>query len=94
VHMAQGIAGDEALREVPIPAAVKIDVEGHEFAVLQGLKQTLTNSACRRLCLEVHSALLPSGLRQDGIMRFIRDCGFNVLSESARSSTVHVVVTR
>jgi FkbM family methyltransferase len=93
-HVAQGMAGDEALRNAPVPAAVKVDVEGHEYAVLCGLKRTLSGGACRRLCLEIHPLLLPSGVNKDTIMRFIRSCGFNILSESARSAEVHVVAAR
>jgi FkbM family methyltransferase len=94
LHAAQGMAGDEALRNSPVPTVVKIDVEGHEFAVLCGLKQTLSGAPCRRLCLEIHPLLLPSGVNKDTIMKFIRSCGFNVLSESARSTEVHVVAIR
>ncbi len=94
VHVAQGMAGDEAVQHAPIPAAVKIDVEGHELAVLRGLKQTLSHVACRRLCLEVHPNLLPSGISREMIMTFIRNCGFSVLSENARSAAVHVVAAR
>ena len=94
VHTAQGMAGDEALRNAPIPAAMKIDVEGDEFAVLCGLKRTLSLAACRKLCLEIHPPSLPSGVNQERIMRFIRNCGFNILTESARSTEVHVVATR
>lgn len=94
VHTTQGIAGDEALRSAPVPMAVKIDVEGHEFAVLFGLKQTLSNGACRKLCLEIHPPLLPPGIDQEGIMAFIRNCGFKFMRVAARSADVHVVARR
>ncbi len=94
VNTIQGIAGDEALRDFPIPAVVKIDVEGHEFAVLSGLKQTLSSEACRLLSVEVHPSLLPSGINKDSIMAFIRERGFNVLSQSVRSMEVQVVASR
>jgi FkbM family methyltransferase len=94
VHTTQGMAGDEALRNAATPAAVKIDVEGHEFAVLSGLKRTLSTASCRSLCLEVHPSLLPSGITQESIIEFIRKCGLTVLSESARSQDFHVVATR
>jgi len=94
LHTVQGMAGDEALRNAPIPASVKIDVEGHEFEVLNGLKKTLSNPSCRRLCLEVHPTLLPAGINRDGIVEFIRGCGFDILSESARPPALHVVAAR
>jgi FkbM family methyltransferase len=94
LHTAQGMAGDEALRHAPFPVAIKIDVEGQEFAVLCGLKQTLSRPVCRKLCLEIHPAWLPSGISQESIMKFIRNCGFSALTESARTTEVHVVATR
>lgn len=44
LHVARALTGDEAISHSPIPAAVKIDVEGHEFAVLKGLRQTVNSS--------------------------------------------------
>jgi hypothetical protein len=88
------MAGDEALRSAPVPNAIKIDVEGHEFAVLQGLRQTLSNAACRRIGLEVHPGLLPSGISQANVVTFLRDCGLDVQSESARSDAVHLIAVR
>jgi FkbM family methyltransferase len=94
LHVVPGITGDEALRGAPIPAAVKIDVEGHEYAVLNGLRQTLSSPCCRRLCLEIHPTLLPEGIDQSGIMTFLDGCGFHVLSESSRPPAVHVVAVK
>jgi FkbM family methyltransferase len=94
VHVAQGMAGDEAIRNASIPAVVKVDVEGHELAVLNGLKRTLSNTACRRLCLEFHPTLVPPGISEEMIMTFIRDCGLSVLSKTARSAAVHVIAVR
>jgi FkbM family methyltransferase len=94
VHVAQGMAGDEAIGNTSFPAVVKVDVEGHELAVLSGLKQTLSNKACRRLCVEVHPALLPPGTSQEAIMTLIRNCGLRVLSQTARSAAIHVIAVR
>lgn len=94
VHSARGMAGDEALRDFPVPAAIKIDVEGHEYAVLSGLKQTLSSPSCRRLCLEIHPPMLPSGIGKDDVLKFVRDSGFNILTETVRSADIHVVASR
>lgn len=94
VQTVRSMAGDEALRNTPVPASVKIDVEGHEFAVLRGLKQTLSNPACRRLCLEIHPPLLPPGVSEDGIMTFIRECGFSVVSDNKRSAEFLVIAAK
>jgi FkbM family methyltransferase len=90
----QGMAGDEALRDLPIPSAVKIDVEGHEFAVLNGLNRTLSNRGCRLLSVEIHPSLLPPGINKDSIMTLIQEHGFNVLSQTVRSMEVQVVASR
>ena len=82
----QAIPGDEALEHLPAPAVVKIDVEGHEFAVLCGLKKTLSSSACRVLCVEVHPQLLPPEIDEHRIVQFIRECGFSSVKENARAS--------
>ena len=94
VHIARGMAGDEVIGNTSIPAVVKVDVEGHELAVLRGLNQTLTNAACRRLCLEVHPNLLPPGVNEDTVMTFVRNCGLKVLSQTARSAAIHIIAVR
>jgi FkbM family methyltransferase len=93
VHTVPAMAGDEALHGV-VPAAMKVDVEGHELAVLTGLKHALSSKACRRLCLEIHPTLLPSDVTEAGIMAFIKDCGFHILHESPRPPAIHVVATK
>jgi FkbM family methyltransferase len=90
----QGMAGDEALRDFPIPSVVKIDVEGHEFAVLNGLKRTLSNKSCRLLSVEIHPSLLPPGINKDSILTFVQEQGFNFLSQAVRSMEVQVVASR
>jgi FkbM family methyltransferase len=94
VHTTRGMAGDEALRHCPVPAAMKIDVEGHEYAVLSGLEQTLSSPSCRRLCLEIHPPMLPPGIRKDEVLSLVRGYGLNVVSEHARSADIHVVASR
>lgn len=94
VHSVQAMAGDDALKDSHIPSVIKIDVEGHEFAVLSGLKQTLVNAACRTLCLEIHPQFLPKGITQDGILTFIQECGFSIVSQVARAPEVHVIAAR
>jgi FkbM family methyltransferase len=49
------IPGDDIVgTEQPIPNIVKIDVEGAEDLVLDGLKETLRNSNCRIVYCEKH----------------------------------------
>lgn len=47
-----------AAKEVPVPNAVKIDVEGHEYEVLSGLGELLANPALRAVGIEVHFGIL------------------------------------
>ena len=61
---------------LPLPRLIKIDVEGHEHAVLEGLRRTLTDPTCQIVCCEVHPALLPEGSSPDQILNLLRSCGF------------------
>jgi len=58
--------GDRLVEEgTPLPNVLKIDVEGYEEHVVQGLLTTLANPACRALFVEVHFAVLDGmGARQ------------------------------
>jgi FkbM family methyltransferase len=94
VHAVEALAGDTAFRDKQVPSSVKIDVEGHEFAVLKGLKQTLSNHGCRRLCVEVHPDLLPPETSRDGIIKFIDNCGFHSVRENIRPPVFHVIATK
>jgi len=48
--------GDQLIAdgEIPAPSVVKIDVEGSEPLVLEGLETTLSASSCRAVYCEVH----------------------------------------
>lgn len=55
------LSGDEALREfeLPRPHVIKIDVEGYELEVIEGLQEVLASpNAPRAVLVEVHFALL------------------------------------
>jgi FkbM family methyltransferase len=65
--------------EVPVPAVLKVDVEGFEEEVLRGLSQTLANPTCRALFCEVHFGILDArGERHapSRIVQMLRDRGF------------------
>jgi FkbM family methyltransferase len=55
-------AGDEivAKGEAESPNIIKIDVEGHELGVLQGLRAYLSNEKLRGIFVEVHFGILDS----------------------------------
>jgi len=67
---------------LPVPDAIKIDVEGAELDVLAGLEETLRDPRCRTLLCEVHFALLEERGLRDGpleIERALRSSGFDTL---------------
>jgi FkbM family methyltransferase len=87
------IAGDELVQKenLPLPQVVKIDVEGHEHAVIRGLARALSSSSCRLVCCEIHPKLLPDGLDPDGVMGLLRSCGFARFDVRQRANEQHVL---
>lgn len=81
-----------ASESLPIPRAVKIDVEGFEYAVLRGLQQTISDKACQLVACEVHPSLLPKGVEPDDIRCLLESCGFRQFETFARwDGTFHLV---
>ena len=56
------VPGDEfgELYRAPAPNMIKLDVEGMEYEVLQGLAKSLASPACRVVVCEVHFSILES----------------------------------
>jgi FkbM family methyltransferase len=77
------IRGDKLIStgNVPFPNVLKLDVEGHELAVLRGLSDALSDPRCHSLYCEIHDALLP-GEDSNAVLLFIKSKGFNVISET------------
>lgn len=76
------VPGDELRKQedLPVPAALKVDVEGAEEDVLIGLEETLQDSRCQTVVCEVHFAVLEAAGRSDApkrIVDLLSRCGFN-----------------
>jgi FkbM family methyltransferase len=72
----------------PAPAAIKLDVEGHEFAALSGLEQTLRSPACRCVVFEDRADLLEPGV-DSPVKSLLVACGFEVASLARREPAHH-----
>jgi FkbM family methyltransferase len=79
---------------LPIPHAVKIDVEGFEYAVLRGLCGTLASPTCRLACVEIHPEALPPGVNAETITELLRSLGFGQFRTEHRVTELHVVAVK
>jgi FkbM family methyltransferase len=87
------ITGDEFVTKegVPVPRVVKIDVEGFEFAVIQGMRATLAQPACELVCCEVHPSLLPQGISPQAVESLLKEVGFEQIESFPRwDGTFHL----
>lgn len=90
----EAITGDELVDggSVPSPTVVKIDVEGAEPLVIDGLEKSLNKSSCRLLYCEIHlpTEYRPSaedyGESQESILRKISELGFDIVYNETRGN--------
>lgn len=95
-------AGDAAVErgEVPHPTVVKIDVEGAEPLVIEGMKRTLADERCRTVYCEIHRpgdghpSVADHGESDEGVRRRLRDLGFDLAVLNERGRTVQVKGTK
>jgi FkbM family methyltransferase len=79
----KAVRGDAliATGKVPFPNVLKIDVEGHELAVLRGMSETLADPRCHGIYCEIHDSLLPAGDTTIALIALLKDKGFNRIYE-------------
>ncbi len=87
------IPGDFLVQKdnLPIPKAVKIDVEGYEYPVIKGLQKTLSDKACQMVCCEIHSDLFPPGTEPRMILDLLKSAGFTRFETYNRGGEIHAI---
>jgi FkbM family methyltransferase len=82
--------GDDLISSgaAPTPAAIKLDVEGHEFSVLSGLEQTLRSPTCRCVVFEDRADLLAPGIDAP-VKSLLVTCGFKLTPLVRREPADH-----
>ncbi len=78
-----------------LPSVVKIDVEGFELEVLEGMEKTLSSDRCRLVMCEVHTRVLrENGHDPDSVQRMLEAAGFNSFAETPRGTEVHLMAMK
>ena len=96
----QAIPGDKLVsnESLPQPTVVKIDVEGSEPFVIEGLKDTLKSETCRVLYCEIHlpredggrPSVLDYGETKKSMLNKIQDMGFNIEHMAERGPEIQI----
>lgn len=76
---------------LPLPRVVKIDVEGYEYNVIEGLRHTLGQPACELVCCEIHPTLLPAEVKPEIVLELLKSLGFGHINLYIRESEYHAV---
>jgi FkbM family methyltransferase len=96
-HQLVDIVAGDSFREtekLPVPRVVKVDVEGYEYQVLQGLQSTLAQPPCELLCCEIHPEFLPKRVTPEAILRLVKSLGFGTIDTYQRYDTLHLLARK
>lgn len=88
----QIVRGDDlhVKSDIAVPNAIKMDIEGGEFAALSGMIEVLRNSACRLLFLEVHPEDIQRfGGSVENLDTLLEDVGFDISERIERGTEYH-----
>ena len=86
------MVGDQVVlnNNLPLPHAVKIDVDGFEYKTILGLEKTLTSDTCRFLSCEIHPTLLPEGETPEMILDLVKRYGFTKIERRDLKDVFHI----
>lgn len=90
------VQGDEFRKaeNLPVPRAVKIDVEGYEYFVLRGLQATLAEPGCELLCCEIHPDVLPPQIKVEALVELVKSFGFSRIEMHPRKTQIHMIASK
>ena len=90
------VRGDDfVVREnLPLPRAVKVDVEGYEYYVLRGLQQTSAHPSCELLVCEIHHGRLPQGVSVEDFPNLVTSLGFSETQLYQRGTETHMIARK
>lgn len=84
--------GDHMIEDgIPAPSVIKIDVEGAECDVLDGLADALSEGSIRTVFCEVHRH---EGVKENDVIRRLENRGYDVSRLSERGPTVFLRADR
>lgn len=91
------VRGDDLIqtRDIPEPTVLKIDVEGAEYNVLRGLKETISGPACRLIYCEIHRNHLKTfGSSDKEVRELLESYGFELEVLNDHGSKYHLKATK
>jgi FkbM family methyltransferase len=82
-------------QKLSLPAVIKLDVEGHEYAVLQGMRRSICDPGCVAMFCEVHPMFLPENVNTEMVLNSIASSGFTVVSKTERAKrNLHIIADK